>query len=161
MLMTKYFDNIDDLFNHIIDDIQEVMEEDVLDTVSEVQSKNVEKEVYESYDPYLYERRGRAGGLADPSQNIPLFTFGLNSINMFVKNTVKGKDQDIYLAPLVEHGHNNGYGSYQYPFNRNNTAEQFLKPRPFISRSIEELKNTNEHIKSFKEGMNRKGYKFK
>ena len=156
MITLPKFNNLNDLFAYMNKEVvPDILTKEVFDTVTEAQSRNVEKTVYDAYSPASYERRGRNGGLADPKNNIATFSHSLSSVKMLIQNTTKGKNQNIYTAGLVEKGHDAGYGEYQFPYNSTGDADNFLSARPFISNTINELKRTLAHIESFKKGLNR------
>lgn len=152
------FKNLNNLLKHIQTKvIPDVLADEVYDVVVNTESKMVHREVYAKYQPFIYDRRGDEGGLSDPRNHIATFAYDSNEVRMFVQNTTTGKWNNQYIAGVIEYGHDNGYGEYDYPFNRDGTATRFLKPRPFIRKTKEELRSSSAHVKAFKDGLNKRG----
>ncbi|WP_405101413.1 hypothetical protein [Oceanobacillus sp. FSL H7-0719] len=157
------FNKLSDLFNHLQKNvIPDIMGKEVYEVVVEEESKNVEKYVYDEYSPAAYERRGRNRGLANPRNHTRTFVYsGVGQVKMLVENTTKGKDQTgLDLAKLVEYGHGNGYGEYQFPYSSYGEPT-FLNPRRFTYYTILELKQSLRHVEAFKRGLARHNIKVK
>lgn len=151
-----YHKSLKSLFADMEAKANSIMANDVFDKVVEVQSEMVEKHVYDAYDPTAYSRRGRNGGLADPNNNVATF-FSINgAMQMLIQNITTGSDEGTYIAGLVEYGHNNGYGKYQYPYSSTQDPN-FLLPRPFISETIKHLQASGIIRQAFIEGFNKRG----
>ncbi|GAA0346930.1 hypothetical protein GCM10008931_42760 [Oceanobacillus oncorhynchi subsp. oncorhynchi] len=140
--------------------IPDVLANEVYQTVVDVESKNVQKTVYNAYSPLVYKRRGENGGLADPKNHVATFSYAGNMVTMAVRNTTKGQDGFGYLSGLIEYGHDAGYGQYDYPYS-SVQVPTFLAPRPFISSTKAELERTLAHLTAMKAGMRNRGIKVK
>jgi len=153
-----YHKNLKSLFSKLQQDvIPDILGKEVYQEVVETESEMMQRHVYDAYDPVTYERRGASGGLADPRNHVASFFYRNNSeIGMLVQNTTKGKDQNMYLAGLVEYGHGGGYGEYQYPY-RTYGEPTFLNPRRFTYQTILELERTLKHVEAFRSGLKRHG----
>lgn len=136
---------------------------DVAEIVKSIEQDMIEDLVYDVYEPYEYQRRGNSnGGLQDKSMMIsPIKQVG-NHIILSVINTAKGQnEEDLYLAPLIEYGHNNGYGEYQYRFNRDNSSWKYLTSRAFTQATIDALRRSGIHVKTLKNGLIKLGLNVK
>lgn len=154
------FDNLGDLFKEITKQVKESLHTDVSEKVKEVEKRHVGSDVFNKYDPFVYERR-KKGGLDDVSNMVSDTEVIGDQIILSVVNNTRGSDEpDLYIAPLVEYGDNNGYGEYMYKFNRDHTEYKFLAPRPFTEETINELAITKEHEKVLKDSLKSKGFKF-
>ncbi len=152
-----YFKDLKSLFSHLHNNvIPDVMNNEVVDTVTQVQSRKVQEEVYDPYTPFEYNRRGWVGGLADPNNNIATFSYSVNEVSMLLQNITKGEN-GYYIAPLIEHGHGYKGMEYEYTQNRDGTQDQYMRSRPFISETIKYLKATMLHEDAFKRGLKRHG----
>lgn len=154
-----YFKDLNALARHMQNKvIPDVLGNEVYSVAVNTQSRMVQKEVYSKYNPYIYQRRGWSGGLADPSNNRGTFSYqGLGEVQLFIQNVTEGSDQNFYIAPLIEYG--DGYHGleYQYKRNRDNTQYKYLNPRPFISETIKYLEANLAHVDAMKRGLSRWG----
>ena len=64
--MKNLYDDINTLLNDIKSDIEDVLMNEILDTIKEIELKHIEDDVYSVYKPSVYKRRGNSGGLSDP-----------------------------------------------------------------------------------------------
>lgn len=154
------FKNLNQLFKHVQKQLESAMNDEVADAVRHEQQKQIQKEVYDEYPyPYYYERRRFTDdGLQDIDVMVSEIKTTSNGVILSVVNLAKGQNQEhLYLAPLIEYGHSNGYGEYQYPYNRDSTAWKFLQPRPFTRATIEALERSGVHIRALKEGLKARG----
>lgn len=159
------FKNLKELEKHLNQKIKKAMENEVAEKVRDVQQQKIDKEVYAAYnivdgshqEPYKYERRRDDGGLRDRRNMVATVTESNGKIELSVENVAEGKDQiNIDLAGLIEYGAGR-YGYYQYPYNRDDTAWQFMQPRPFIRETRNELASTNQHVEALKKGLQKQG----
>lgn len=119
------FGNIGELSAYIHQAVNAAFESEV---TPEVQADFIDQavaDVYDVYNPFVYERGYRLTN-ADAFQD----TQGDMSVTITVNHPQAG---------LIEYGHNNGYGSYQFPFNRNGTESKFLRARPYFRHTVEKL----------------------
>lgn len=166
--MSKDFDNLDDLFKYVEEEIKEVLEEDVADMARDIESQMVEKVVYGSYTsqkPYV-DRRGKDDGLMDKRNMYAKMYKEDDSQVMELLNLTDGNpdasyttftEPPFYLAGIIEYGRtpkNKGL----YTRNKTRTQYEYLQPRPFISTSIDHIENLSLHYKSMKNGLKKKGF---
>lgn len=135
------------------------MKDEVASEVRFEEQRQIQKHVYEAYDPFVYDRRGfSSNGLQDLDMIVAVTEVRKDSVVLSVINMAKGKEEDdLYLAPLIEYGHNKGYGEYDYPYNRDHTAWKFLRSRPFTAETVEALKKSGKHAMALKAGLIRRG----
>lgn len=151
-----YHKNLKSLFSQLQEKvIPDVLEKEVLQVVQEAEQRNIQTKVFDAYeDPVVYERR-TSGGLDDMSNMRPRFTSVNNGMQMLVENITKGKnDSSFEIAGLIEYGHDNGYGKYDYPY-RTYGEPTFLNPRRFTYHTMQELKRTLKHVEAFRQGLKR------
>lgn len=162
--------SLDSLFSAIKDELADSMRKHVAPEVKHIQSIMIQEHVYDVYnviggnkqEPYVYERRGTSGGLADTQNMIEEVDRIGNEVVLSVTNRTKGQDQtSLYIAPLVEYGDGAGYGEYQYKTNRDDTSYQYLQARPFTQKTVDRLRETNIHIDKLRDSLKSKGYKIK
>lgn len=142
-------------------DIQNTLATEVFDTVVDIQSQEIQNKVYDVYSPYRYERRGAQGGLLDARNNIATFSNTGSRIEMIIQNTTKGKNNGEYITPLIVGG--DGYKAMEYDFkrNRDGTQDKYLKPRDFISTTMQRIQRTLEVHDALEIGLMKRGYKLK
>lgn len=118
--------------------VAQAMEETVSNQVKQLESDNVFEFVYNAYDPKVYERRMNNGGLSDVDNMSHKVSVNGNSVQLQVDNNtmsnpdfmpINGTPHEI--AQEVEFGYNYDYGGY---------GEAFEEERPFVRKSIDELK---------------------
>jgi len=160
------FKNLNELFKYINKNIKETLNDEVADSVRFEEQKQIEKVVYEPYQPNAYKRRRYSDdGLQDVDMMVAVVEQRGNEVILSVVNMAKGQDQeDLYIAPLIEYGDpsmsnvNHGqYGEYQYKYNRDRSSWRYLQSRPFTAETIAALKRSGVHIEAFKEGMMKRG----
>lgn len=167
-LSEKYAKSIEELESRIIQLLIKALSEkgEVAFTVKDEMLKKIEEIVYQSYTPLQYERRGSAGGLADPD-NISIYVKqDGNEVKMIIRNLTEGnKDVDYstgtvapnHLAGIIEYGRTSGL----YARNRYGTQDQYMKPRPFTQKTAEALRREKKHIDALIKELNRLGVKAK
>jgi hypothetical protein len=161
------FKTIKQIEAHINKLMREALNTEVAKVVKNKEQEMVVSEVYDKYspstedgEPWEYERRGWKGGLAD-QKNMKHKTVSLgtgNGLQLSVENKTKGKDdKNMYISDLIEGG--DGYNGleYNYKSNRDGTAGQYLKARPYQQKTVESLEQSNEHVEALKKGLIRQG----
>jgi hypothetical protein len=160
------FTTIKQLETHINKLMRDAMNDEVAKVVKNKEQEMVVTEVYDKYspsspdgEPWVYERRGSKGGLAD-QKNMKHKVVSLGNVGgleLSIENKTKGKDENIYLSDLVEGG--DGYNGLEYNFksNRDGTADQYLRPRPYQQKTVEALEQSGEHVEALKKGLIRQG----
>lgn len=158
------FNNIKELEKYMNKQMSEVMNNEMAQMVKKKESESVEKNVYQAYqpsspdgEPWKYERRRTNGGLADIRNMTHEVINSGNGVELTVENKTKGKDQNFEIDDLVEYG--DGYNGKEYEFkkNRDGTAQQYLRPRPFTQRTKEDILMTNKHVDTMRKGLKSRG----
>ena len=134
------YKNINDLFKRIEKDIQEVLVNEVTDTVKDEMKQAIDDTVYSAYEPEYYKRRGEQGGLLD-EDNITITELE-NSI--LLRNT----------APL-----DNGNSNYDLDRIIIDGSGNQPFPRDYIETLEERLEDNKAHIEAMVQGLKKKGYK--
>lgn len=136
------FKNLDTLMKYIQDDIQDVLRNEVAETVKSHMQEAIQTDVYDAYDPKYYTRRLENGGLID-GNNIETAVSG-NTLTVRDKAPLDNGRTDYALDDIIIHSYGN------QPF-----------PRDFISSTEERLIKTNDHVEAMKNGLRKKGYNVK
>ena len=143
------FNDLDALEAFLLLKVQNAMTTTVASEVKQLESKNVKEVVYNVYSPKIYDRDMDDGGLSD----VENMSHNVSSIGQSVELTVDNKTisnpsynpnnkSPFEVAGLVEYGSNNGYGYYDYPIkNKDSSNAEYLKPRPFIQKTKDELES--------------------
>lgn len=153
--------NLKQLRKYIEKALQNSLENEVFEMVKDTESRHTVSDVYDVYKPKIYERRDTSGGLGD-TDNIIYDEAKLKNENILsVENATEfnhrygTKNHGVGLADLIEKGDKRfgGTSDYEYDYPKSDYA----KPRPFISNTKEEIKDTKSHIKALKRGLSRNG----
>ena len=123
--------------------IEDVMENEVAKVVIDEGKKQVQKEVYDKYEPKKYQRTGRLKE-----------EWSKESIDNGIRviNTREDDKTGKYIPKVIETGEGYDYGGYGYAYE---------KPRPFIQKTRESLEDSGNHIKALRKGLKRQGVKVK
>lgn len=162
------FNNLTDLENYIKKQIASSMVSDVAESIKEVEIEMIQKDVFNPYTPFLYQRRS-VGGIDDPSNmNTSEPNIVGNQISISISNDATGfNDTTFKIAPLIEYGdakytgNDVGQGEYDFKFNHVGTEDKFLSPRPFIEDTVQTVESTGLHIETLKKSLQSKGFTFK
>ena len=117
------------------------------------------RDVYDKYDPSVYQRRYNSGGMLD-SDNI-IATMG-NDGELLVQNVTVGSDTyyipnikktfksanaDKFITPVIEYGQ--GYDVVD------------IEPRPFIQNTHDDLEQNHYHTEAMKRSLKKQGLEVK
>lgn len=136
------FNNLNDLFKHIEEDVNNTLENEVAETVKDDLLVSIHNDVYAAYSPEHYKRRMVNGGFSDRSNLEATVYDGVLKVRD-VAPLDNGRT-DYALDDIIVHGYGN------QPFARN-----------FYSRTEERLRDTKDHVETMKQGLQEKGYKIK
>lgn len=157
--MASLKDQLNRKLKQLQQDIQESLNIDVGGLIVDKQQEHIITDVRNVYSPKVYKNREN-GGLGD-ADNIVVSQHG--ECGIVVENITKpnmeyetGLDENDSLSDLIEFG--DGYDGMEYNF-KNGGA--YLQPRPFQQNTLEELKESGEHVEVLKKSLKNKGYKFK
>jgi len=160
--MGKSFKNTAALFKYIQKQINETLEDDVAKEVKQVEHDAVEKVVYDSYTPNVYDRRRDDGGLSDInnmknnkvaegvliiSNETKAHPTKTNASGKVYKSKNKGKK----LTPIIVEG---GADNYDFPRNR-----AYIESRDFIQETKDMLEQDGKHWTALKIGLLKRGIK--
>ncbi|KAF6630496.1 hypothetical protein H6F38_13760 [Paenibacillus sp. EKM208P] len=114
---------------------------EVAQCVREIEKEKIKEEVYDVYSPTIYERQMNHGGLIDDENIITHPVVG----NIL---TVESRRLDgiTNVGQVVETGQ-----GYNFDFAYSG------RPRPFVEKTAEELRNTNAHFTALHRGLSRQG----
>lgn len=146
--------------------IDDALTNEVFAEVQDEEAASIYEEVYKTYTPKMYRRRGQYEGLGDP-ENIEIKGGVAKGGRLVVINTTKpnpdgcidgakvttGKD----LPELVEFGQGYKFYSYDFP----GRGKGYMKLRPFTAKTLQRLKESKAHISALKAGLKRQGIKTK
>ena len=121
------FKDLNSLEQYIKNAVNDTLNNDVASEVGADFMENAIADVYEAYNPHYYER-----------------SYSLVNSNTYVVSNDGDMEISITVnhphGELIEYGHGVG-GYYEYPFNSDDTAWKFLRPRPFYRHTVEALKD--------------------
>ena len=154
--------NLKELEKELYKRINTALDTEVADTVKEVMTDHIVKDVYDKYEPKLYQRRYNDGGLLDP-ENI-IATMG-NDGELLVQNITLGSDtvysQDPsgfgyynsrnaneFITPIIESGV--GYDAWDEAF-----------PRPYVQNTHDDLEQNHYHTEAMKRSLKKQGLEVK
>lgn len=116
-------------FNATLDEaVHQAMETDVTDSAKAMIAGAVQTEVYNAYEPVMYQRRGELGedgGLND--FDVMEAQYDRTTMTLEVQDMSRDEETGRLIAPVVESG--KGY-QYKWPGQ---------KPRPFHKKAQEDL----------------------
>lgn len=140
-MANKEFKSIEAALKFIEQQAQSVLKQEIAQKAVKTMQKHVQTDVYDKYEPKMYDRKGYQGGLID-EDNI--------EVSMIDDNTVSIEnirfDGDREVAEIVETGQ-----GYTYSF------EYSGVPRPFTENTRKELQETNILENEMKKGLTRRG----
>lgn len=142
--------------------VDNALEKEVLEAVKSEESEAIYSEVYGVYKPSKYRRREKHGGLADPDNIKGSVSEGVLTVVNTTPPNPSGciinslATTDKALPELVEHG--DGYKTYHYDWS---SGGRYMEERPFTAKTVENLKNSRDHVKALKAGLKRQGVKVK
>lgn len=131
----------------------DILKKQLAPEIKKIQSRQVERTVYNVYKPKVYKRRGAdGGGLGDVRNMISevseIGTLSITNVTptdpyISYDGVLRySKNQGEPLAPIVEEGH-------EYDFSSDGKLG-YDKPRKFIENTRKELKVTKAHVKILK-----------
>ncbi len=166
--MVKKIKNMAELNKHINKILVDSLNKEnnlVANEIKYTEAEMVEQEVYAKYapdngEPFVYQRRGDKGGLADVSNMEHTAQKSKGKVSMNVRNMTppnpKFNDnqlKDGEVADLVENGDGANGLNYSYP------DGSYADARPFQSETVEELKNNKKLRDALKIELRKKGIK--
>lgn len=134
-----------DLEKKLEDKILSAMLKEVGEAVTKEGINQVEETVY-SYEPKVYERKKKDGGLSD-ERNWDREAIH-NGVKVWNTRTENGRN----IPEIIETGEGYEYTGYGY---------EYEEPRPFIENTRESLRRDKAHVEALKEGLKRQGIESK
>lgn len=156
------FSSLKELEKYLQNAINKSLDKEVAKAVKEQIQIAVDEVVYQSGTPVKYERRGGNiyGGMGNPIGTGSLSD--INEMNHIVNNgqlivTDDAKRNENYKFAGIGYDTNKslteniveGYGNKSYWYN---------KPRDFIEKAKENLRQDKYHVEALKEGLERQGF---
>jgi Txe/YoeB family toxin of Txe-Axe toxin-antitoxin module len=141
----KDFNSIEAALKFIEQQAQSVLKQEIASKVVKTMKKHVQTDVYDKYEPVMYERQGYNGGLID-EDNIEVSVVDDDTIS--VENIRFDGNREV--AQIVESGQ-----GYTYDFEYNGI------PRPFTENTRNELRETNALEIEMRKGLTRRGLNVK
>lgn len=132
------FKNINALFKHIEEQVQDTMTNEVADAVTENMAEAIQTSVYDAYSPQYYKRRMQNGGLID--RNNMDVTEIPNGIAVHDAASLDNGRNDYNLDEIIV------YGLGNQPFERD-----------FYAETTERLQENQEHTETLKQGLKKRG----
>lgn len=138
-----------ELQNALQDKIDYALLTGVSDTVSEVMTDHIIRDVYDVYNPLLYLRRYNQGGLLDKNN----INSSIEEDTLIVENNTKGNpyllsaSKGKEIVEIIETGNGYDFENWEY----------YGIPRPFIQNTRDDLKANKYHVKALKQGLKKQG----
>lgn len=151
----KHFTSIDALLADVQKSINKALENEVMDTVREVELKHIQEDVIDVYTPSIYDRRTK-GGIQDKENIVGVVKnnkLTVDNITPFNDGYLT-KNHGTGLAYMINEGGNSEH-DYEYGFRA--MEAPYSKPRPFIDNTIEELDKTEVLEDALAKGMKKDG----
>ena len=160
--------NLNELEKELKKRINNALNSEVTDVVKDKMEDHIISDVYNVYEPEIYIRRYTDGGLIDPNNIVAYADHG----TLTVKNITLGdkyvgirhytatghtstpkvsKNYNKPIAGVIETG--KGYDIHGWEYDG--------VPRPFMTNTRDELKQSHLHIKALKQGLERQGLETK
>lgn len=145
--MSNSFTNLAELQLYFQKKINETLLDDVSDAVKDEIESSVTDTVFSAGSPVWYNRRSEgnglgSGGLADKEQmDTTLISDGVISVQ---DNASPSRPWDRRLDQAIQEGYNQKENWWD-------------SPRPFISNARENLKETQAHVSSMRDGLAKRG----
>lgn len=108
--------------------VNHALNDEVAPNVQADFAEQAQIDVYDKYDPFVYDR---SYSLVQDIDTYQIEQEGETKISISVNHP---------HGELIEYGHGEG-GYYEYPYNRDDTAWKFLNPRPFYRHTVEKLQD--------------------
>lgn len=155
--MKSVYDDEKQLLKDLRSDIENVLMDEVLDKVREIEIEHIEEDVYSVYQPSIYRRRKKNGGLSDPENIIGTIEGDMQLVveNITPFNEEYGGNSGIGLAEMVNEG---GNSEHDYDYGFRSIEAPYSKPRPFLDNTIEEIENTNSVENTLANGLRKRKY---
>ena len=160
MTLAQQLEQIAAQLRPIIDD---ALEHEVADAIQVEEAETIKEVVYGAYTPKLYRRRGDMDGFGDPYNLEAKVKDGTLRVRNVTNPNPGGTLNDDrvttgkYLDKLIEYGHGSSGGFYDFP----KAGANFMKPRPFIEKTLEHLRQNKAYVDALKDGLKRLGIKTK
>jgi len=145
------FRNLEEIRAYLSKKVGSALERDVADAVKEAMHDRVESDVYNAYNPSMYERRGsHSGGLGDKKN---MKAQMLDDTTLLLTNETPPNPNYRHLrlrgwsvAKSVERG-----ARYDY------ISPEEIGPRPFTKNTANELRAKKQHIYALVQSLKRQG----
>lgn len=100
--------------------VNKALKEKVAPYIRDELTNQIQKNVYDAYDPVVYQRRGENGGLIDKDNFVT--EFNEDNCSVYVHDDAKASSEGLGmpLDQAIEYGYGNRLNAYN-------------RPRPFIS----------------------------
>jgi trans-2-enoyl-CoA reductase len=132
--------------------VQDVVETDVVETIKDMEIEHIKQDVYDAYNPVVYDRRKENEGLIDRNNIKGTIQNENNTISVDVTNdTIENPDYPPTTGEYIDSIIESGEG---YIWKNSEIYKNQPFPRPFTENTYEDLKNNKQHIQALKKGLN-------
>lgn len=131
------YEDLDSLFADLLKDIQTSVAQEIAEQIIDIEQDIIDENVYETFEPRVYERREDGGGLRSRENMDIKIKSNDNGVTVEVTNITKGNSDYKnyyrgYIQPLIEEG--------RYTWTRRPPA------RPFVDDVQKEIDKNAEDI---------------
>ena len=147
--MAQEFNDIDALFNALLNDIKDSVSEEVSKEMIKIEQEHIDSQVYSTYTPKEYSRRLDNGGLRSEGNMQSTISDSKDGIEVTVHNSTTGNSQyRNYWGSEIQNFIEEGI----YMWNCD------CPPRPFIDDTQEEIDNSNRIEEAVERALNKLGW---
>lgn len=152
----RNYSDLDVFLKDLKSDIKDTLSKEVFDEVRDIELEHVQRDVFDSYRPKIYNRRS-SGGIDDPRNIVGQ----VDDMTLYVDNVTPYNpgygtyNSGTTLADLINEGEGGKHKLY-YDFTGN-----FIQPRPFLDNTQNEVDKSNRVENALKKGLQRRGYTVK
>jgi hypothetical protein len=136
---------IKDLGKFVNKEIKKSLKDDVGKKLVKVAQEHVQTDVYNEYDPKVYNRTGE---LKD--------SFVVNDISEGIEIENTRRDGDRYIPEIIEYGHDESKQGYTFAYHYPG-GDNYIQPRPFIENTRQQILNEKIHVNELKKSLKSKG----
>ncbi len=146
------FKSLSEFRKYIEKCIEGSLENEVFETIKNVELKHIKEDVLSVYSPKEYKRRSYDGIDDEDNTTQDKIKNGVLEIKNITKFNPEYESENtgLGLPVLIEYGH--GESGYFYDYA---ASDDFTNPRPFTENTIQEIKDSQKHVKALELGFKR------
>ena len=141
-------DQLEELMAKLQEQVQDVVKNNVVETIKDVETEHIREDVYNTYTPTMYQRRYEDNGLIDGENMKEVIKKEYNTISLDITNDTLGNPDPTvgYIDSIIESGEG-------YKWKNSEIYQEQPYPRPFTENTYKDLEENKQHITALKEGL--------